>query len=690
MEHERQDQLKEILRGKDGQGQIIPPEKYKELSLQETILLFHMALTEMQNKLNNEGNRRFFRMRVTTFETLTSLKLWEQPELYVLERKELPVYYTEKHPKSGDQMIFVFNTQEGAEAVAGRMAEKKINVNIKTVERSKYVSFFLNLFNGGVSAVRINAEQNIFILPLWEICNKINDVFIKEESRPAVKLWVQRSVYMVCRKGGMAPYVSLMAPTDDPAALEGEHDKKNGLAYIYSDKVQAKRKVRALEAEGESVESRLILNRQFYHTFLNMYLLGAGRIETHIGEDEHTVGLTQMLAKPDATQNHEAWQMWNMKEVYYLEKKDKDKEFWNLCLDRSEQTKDTQLFMFTSHSGAQEAARKMTEQSPQLQVEVKTVENSRFPAFYLSLLPRGITSINLDCDQNMLLIPLRLICNKLRDVFIKEESRSSVKFWVQEKVYMLYSNLTNLPYVECDPETYDDQAYVFDNRERAMEAVNMLAEQKIPVRCECVANQMFYNTFYTLHMMGVNALKGEIGSNVLALQLEQLLPKPDYSKIPEKERPVENPQFLLTAVYIYQELRRQLPEEERKAVEELKEMQEEFYADLRKGRFIVPVDVSKEGENAGQLILPIIYTKNQEAYWPILTDKQAAKVFEDFQVQRAQEEKREKTPYRYLPMNYEQLMKLMPEQVQGIVINPHTINILMKKTGPDGEKKEAL
>ena len=145
MEHERQDQLKEILRGKDGQGQIIPPEKYKELSLQETILLFHMALTEMQNKLNDEGNRRFFRMRVTTFETLTSLKLWEQPELYVLERKELPVYYTEKHPKSGDQMIFVFNTQEGAEAVAGRMAEKKINVNIKTVERSKYVSFFLNL-----------------------------------------------------------------------------------------------------------------------------------------------------------------------------------------------------------------------------------------------------------------------------------------------------------------------------------------------------------------------------------------------------------------------------------------------------------------------------------------------------------------------------------------------------------------
>lgn len=689
MEHERQVQLNEILRGKDGQGQIIPPEKYKELSLQETILLFHMALTEMQNKLNDEGNRRFFRMRVTTFETLTSLKLWEQPELYVLERKEAPVYYTEKHPKSGDQMIFVFNTQEGAEAVAGRMADRKINVNIKTVERSKYVSIFLSLFNGGVSAVRINAEQNIFILPLWEICNKINEAFIKEEGRPAVKLWVQRSVYMICHKGSMTPYVSFEAQTDDQASSDGVSEKKVGTVYIYSDKVQAKRKVRALETDGEAVESRLILNRQFYRTFLNMYVLGAARIETYIGEDVHTLGLTQMLLKPDTTENYEAWQMWNMNKIYYLEKTDKDKGIRNLCLERSELTKDTQLFMFTTHSGAQEAARKMTEQFPQLQVEVMTVEKKDFSKFYLSLLPRGITSINLDRDQNMLLIPLRLICNKLRDVFIKEESRPSVKLWVQEKVYMLYSNLTNLPYVECDPETYDDQVYVFDKQERAMEAVNMLAEQKIPVRCECVANHMFYNTFYTLHMMGVNALKGEIGGNVLALQLEQLLPKPDYSQIPEKERPVENPQFLLTAAYIYQELRRQLPEEERKAVEELKEMQEEFYADLRKGRFIVPVDVSKEGENAGQLILPIIYTQNKEAYWPILTDKQAAKVFEDFQIQRAQKENRERKPYRYIPMNYEQLMKLMPEQVQGIVINPHTINILMKKTGPAGEKKKA-
>ena len=31
---------------------------------------------------------------------------------------------------------------------------------------------------------------------------------------------------------------------------------------------------------------------------------------------------------------------------------------------------------------------------------------------------------------------------------------------ISDEVYTLLSRMTNLPYVECDPETYDDQIFI--------------------------------------------------------------------------------------------------------------------------------------------------------------------------------------------------------------------------------------
>ena len=39
-----------------------------------------------------------------------------------------------------------------------------------------------------------------------------------------------------------------------------------------------------------------------------------------------------------------------------------------------------------------------------------------------------------------------------------------------EKIYVLFSASTRMPFVECDPEEFDDQIYIFANEELATAA----------------------------------------------------------------------------------------------------------------------------------------------------------------------------------------------------------------------------
>ena len=42
-----------------------------------------------------------------------------------------------------------------------------------------------------------------------------------------------------------------------------------------------------------------------------------------------------------------------------------------------------------------------------------------------------------------------------------DNSFTMKKFQSMEIIYVTFSQITKLPYVECDPETFDDQVYMF-------------------------------------------------------------------------------------------------------------------------------------------------------------------------------------------------------------------------------------
>ena len=125
------------------------------------------------------------------------------------------------------------------------------------------------------------------------------------------------------------------------------------------------------------------------------------------------------------------------------------------------------------------------------------------------------------------------------------------------EMYVLISTCTKMPYVYCEPESFDDQVFIFHKQEDAVKAMEELKEKEIPVRVIKLINNQFLSFYSNLYLIGVNGLSVDYGTeNVQNIQLSELVRRPDDSQLPEGKVKVENPELQLTTLYYMQELRR--------------------------------------------------------------------------------------------------------------------------------------
>lgn len=218
-----------------------------------------------------------------------------------------------------------------------------------------------------------------------------------------------------------------------------------------------------------------------------------------------------------------------------------------------------------------------------------------------------------------------------------------------EEIFILFSKCTNMPYVYCDPETYNDLIYVFETEADAnREAKELTEEKKQPVQVVKLKKEQFLGFYSSLYLMGANAILINGGTDEkLEIQLEELVRRPDYSNLPKDKVKVENPQLHLTALYFMQMLRRG---EKPEITQELKELEEEMLANLRKGTYVVPVQEDKK--------VPLMKMKNGDSYQPIFTD---VVEFNKFNI---------KKNFRGAVVPFMNLHKILIEQSKGFVINP--------------------
>ena len=178
----------------------------------------------------------------------------------------------------------------------------------------------------------------------------------------------------------------------------------------------------------------------------------------------------------------------------------------------------------------------------------------------------------------------------------------------QNQIYLILSKCTRLPFVCCDQETFDDEIFVYFDEAAARAKSEALGKNGELVVVVTIPNKNFLPFYSGLYPMGINAIVVDGGTDEeMTIQLEELVRKPDDSKLPKGQVRIENPSLHLTGMYFMQELRKK-PRTE--LTEELLEMQQEMLSHYAEGTYVIALKADQKGvvlmkNPQGQAALPI-------------------------------------------------------------------------------------
>lgn len=234
------------------------------------------------------------------------------------------------------------------------------------------------------------------------------------------------------------------------------------------------------------------------------------------------------------------------------------------------------------------------------------------------------------------------------------------------EVFTIFSRAVRQPFVICDPESFNDQVWVFEEKEELEEKAKPFAEKKNPVAAIKVENKSFLSFYTTLYTLGVNSVVFyPKGANAVELDLEEIVKKPDFSNLPEEKRPLMNPQLQLCGIYFMQEFRRGVPIEEK---ENIVELEEELAANLVKSKYLLAVQ--KKEENAPDqknVQIPFIKNKEGDIFQPVFTDPEEFRKFN------------RENKLQALLVSFDGLEKLLIPAAKGVVVNPQGFNLIVPK-----------
>ena len=236
----------------------------------------------------------------------------------------------------------------------------------------------------------------------------------------------------------------------------------------------------------------------------------------------------------------------------------------------------------------------------------------------------------------------------------------------RECVYIIYSRLTNLPYAECNGESFDDEVFLFTEEADALTRAKALTQDKCPAVAVKVEQKDMLKLFADLYVYGVIGLVVTAGKDVLRFQLSEIVRRPALSKLPENARPLENPSLQLSMMYYLQEARKPGGVEAENA-DRVAELEEEMAVNLIRARYLLPIkEVELDGKKATQLLM--MRTKAGEAMVPIFSD-----AVEFGRFKKEQDLKAGVT-------DFEKLAGMpLPENVKGFMLNPGGVGLVLTK-----------
>lgn len=231
-----------------------------------------------------------------------------------------------------------------------------------------------------------------------------------------------------------------------------------------------------------------------------------------------------------------------------------------------------------------------------------------------------------------------------------------------EYLYVVFSQYTKMPYVECDPETFDDQIHIMTSEEEVQEFAKPYTEKKILLIAKKLPNAQAPGVLAGMFGMGINAVVFHHNGTTAHLQLEQIVKKPVLPKELTAQIPVVNPSLVLSAMYFLQELYR--PVEHDKKL--LKELEEEMIANLKRSKYVLAMVPTNPGEKLDpknpKQPKSVNYIKDKEGrlFLPVYSD---ITEFQKFYKEKTKE-------VGMIVVTFDQLYKNITKEAKGLVLNP--------------------
>ncbi len=226
-----------------------------------------------------------------------------------------------------------------------------------------------------------------------------------------------------------------------------------------------------------------------------------------------------------------------------------------------------------------------------------------------------------------------------------------------EKLYVIYSRLTHLPYMEKNIELLDNQIYVFtDETQATTRAQSLTANGRQPAIAIKIDKPHMLKMFSELYAYGVDALIFQNGSDYYRLMLNEIVRQPDFSRLPANKRPLLNPQFQLSMIYYLQEFRKGGQAADKQP---LAGMGQKMMLHMMRAPYLL--SFKESGNKGGEKNLQLVYIKGTGGapLVPVFSD---AIEYNRFKGQ--QDLKASLTDFTRLSQ-----MRL-PEEIAGFIINP--------------------
>lgn len=245
---------------------------------------------------------------------------------------------------------------------------------------------------------------------------------------------------------------------------------------------------------------------------------------------------------------------------------------------------------------------------------------------------------------------------------IIERLKSEESIWIS---FMPYTNNYYLDYESGKPA-----GYLFSEKQYYEEYQDYMLQQQIFVSpIESKKEQRMF-MFGDLYRSGFEMIVIDNGQTHLVMSLFDVIDEPDFSNVPEINKPIMNPTLVCSANYFFQGLR------SKKAT---KVLEENMFKEIYHAKYLMPMDASKlniENKNTDDgtrvikensiIQFPLITNKEEKNFYPFFTDWNEFKRFD------------KDLKYSGNIVGFEDF-KAFIEQADGITINPYGVNIILTK-----------